>query len=402
MDQETTYPLLRDCLSSETNQLKITKLNSLSITDWELLVQLAVKQDLAALLYYRLKNSLPHLHFPETLRHTLQTTYFAAVLQNTRLYNELAKIIQALHQEGIPVIVLKGADLAKNVYNNIALRTMSDIDILVRKTDLVTTDEALRKIGYYQSEGEIAQHYHLPPFFKEGAIPIEVHWHIERPFNPFTIDIEELWKRTRPTTIAENEVLVLSPEDLLLHLCVHAAFHHLFQIGLRSLYDIAEVIHRYQDKMEWEVVCWRTQQWGANNSVYLALYLAETLVGAAVPSEVLDTLKPNNCDPQIITWAKAQLVHEFNESVLPPIALIKCWKSKHILETINILCQRIFLPREEIARMYSISPDWPQIYFYYWIRLKDLLVWHSRTIWRLARRNKKMVTQVELTEWLSR
>lgn len=402
MEQETAYSLLRDCLSRETNHLKIEKLNSLSITDWEFLVQLAVRQDLAALLYYRLKNSLPCIHFPETLRHTLQKTYFAAVLQNTRLYNELAKVIQALHQEGIQVIVLKGADLAKNIYNNIALRTMSDLDILVRKTDLVKTDEALRKIGYYQSEGEIAQHYHLPPFFKEGAIPIEVHWHIERPFNPFAIEIEALWKRARLATIAGNEVLVLSPEDLLLHLCVHAAFHHLFQIGLRSLYDIAEVVHRYQDNLEWQAVCWRTQQWGANNSVYLALYLAKTLVGAAVPREVLDTLKPDNCDPQIITWAKAQLVHEFSEPVLPPIALIKCWKSKQILGKINILRQRIFLPREEIARMYSISPNLPRIYFYYLIRLKDLLVWHSRTLWRLSRRHKEIVTQVELTEWLSR
>lgn len=154
--------------------------------------------------------------------------------------------------------------------------------------------------------------------------------------------------------------------------------------------------------MEWEVVCWRTQQWGANNSVYLTLYLAKTLVGAAVPSEVLDTLKPDNGDPQIITWAKAQMVHEFNESVLPPIAHYKMLEIETHSGKIDILRQRIFLPREEIARMYSISPNWPQIYFYYWIRLKDLLVWHSRTLWRLACRNKEMVTPVELTEWLSR
>ena len=68
----------------------------------------------------------------------------------------------------------------------------------------------------------------------------------------------------------------------------------------------------------------------------------------------------------------------------------------------NILRQRIFLPREELARMYSISPNWPRIYFYYLIRLKDLLVWHSHTLWQLSRRNKGMAAQAELTEWLSR
>ncbi len=406
MDQETVYQLLRDCLSRETDNLNITQLKSLSSADWELVVQLAIRQDLAPLLYYRLKNTFPRISFPETLRQTLQKTYFAAVLRNTLLYSELAKVIQALQQKGIPVIMLKGVDLAQNIYNNIALRSMSDIDILVGKTDLGKADEELRKIGYRRSECQIevvcARHHHLPIFCKEGATPIELHWHIEKFINLFTIDLEELWKRARATTIAENEVLVLSPEDLLLHLCVHAAFNHLFQMMLRALYDIAEVIHYYQDQITWEVVCFRTQQWGANNSVYLTLYLAKTLVGAAVPSEVLNTLKPDNCNPQIVTWAKAQLVHKkVDEHILPP-ALIKLWKSKQILEKVNTLRKRIFLPREEIAQMYSISPSLPRIYFYYLIRFKDLLVWHSRTLWQLSHRNKEIVTQAELTEWLSR
>lgn len=405
MDQETAYQLLRDCLSRETDNLNITQLKSLSSADWELVVQLAIRQDLAPLLYYRLKNIFPRINFPETLRQTLQKAYFASVLRNTRLYSELDQVVQALQQQGIPVIMLKGVDLAQNIYNNIALRSMSDIDILVRNTDLEKADEELRKIGYCRSEFKIevvcAQHHHLPPFFKEGATPIEVHWHIERFTSFFTIDIEELWKRARATTIAEREVLVLSPEDLLLHLCVHAAFNHLFQMMLRALYDIAEVIHYYQDQIAWEVVCFRTQQWGANNSVYLTLYLAKTLAGAAVPSEVLNTLKPDNCSPQIVTWAKTQLVQKFDEHVLPP-AVIKWWKSKQILGKMNIIWKRIFLPREEIARIYSISPDLPRIYFYYLIRLKDLLFWHSRTLWQLSRRNKEIVTQTELTEWLSR
>jgi hypothetical protein len=400
MDRETAYQWLRDCLNRETDNLTITQLNSLSIVDWELIVQLAIKQDLAPLLHYRLKNTFPRLSFPEVLKPTLKETYFASLLRNTLLYSELTQVTQALQQEGISVIMLKGVDLAQNIYNNIALRSMSDIDILVRRTDLKKADEELGKLGYRKLEHQLAYH-HLPPFFKEGAPLIEVHWHIERPSNPFTIDIEELWQRAQPTTIAECEVLVLSPEDLLLHLCVHAAFHHLFQIGLRSLYDIAEVIYHNQNNIEWEAVCWRTQQWGANNSVYLALYLAQTLVGAAVPREVLDTLKPDDCDPRIITWAKAQLVHKFEEPVLPPTELIKWWKSKQILEKIYLFRQRVFLPRAKLAKIYSISPDLPPIYFYY-IRLKDLLVRHSRTLWQLLRRKKEMVTQVESIDWLSR
>ncbi|WPD24683.1 MAG: hypothetical protein SD837_08990 [Candidatus Electrothrix scaldis] len=38
---------------------------------------------------------------------------------------------------------------------------------------------------------------------------------------------------------------------------------------------------------------------------------------------------------------------------------------------------------------------------YYPVRLKDLLVRHSRTVWRIWRRDKATVQQFELVVWLS-
>jgi hypothetical protein len=60
-----------------------------------------------------------------------ETLYSA--LRNMRRCHELSKVLRILQNDGIPVIVLKGAALAEVVYGNIALRSMSDVDLLVKK-----------------------------------------------------------------------------------------------------------------------------------------------------------------------------------------------------------------------------------------------------------------------------
>ena len=88
------------------------------------------------------------------------------------------------------------------------------------------------------------RHYHLV-FIKNEATPtdihLEIHWHIDRSSHPFTIDLDGMWERALPAIIAEVEALVLSPEDLLLHLCLHTCKHKLTG-GLRPFCDIAETI----------------------------------------------------------------------------------------------------------------------------------------------------------------
>ena len=205
-----------------------------------------------------------------------------------RVYHELARVLETLQDEDISVIALKGAHLAEVVYGNIALRPMSDVDLLVKEPDLSRVEKKLLAMGYTPDEkntAELAERcvhftYKLP---REGLC-MEIHWNIQLSNSPFNVDVDGLWKRTRPAMIAGVRVLALSPEDLLLHLCLHTAFRHLFgQSALRSLCDISETIRHYQDQIDWEQVRHRAHQWGIGNCLHLTLHLASKLLGAAVP-----------------------------------------------------------------------------------------------------------------------
>jgi hypothetical protein len=49
-----------------------------------------------------------------------------------------------------------------------------------------------------------------------------------------------------------------------------------------------------------------------------------------------------------------------------------------------------FLPREAMSRLYPPPADSIRIYFYYVVRLRDLLRSFGRDFWRLLRRDKEM------------
>lgn len=131
-------------------------------------------------LYHCLKPRNLDRLLPTDILETVRTGYFECAWRNNSLYSDLSKILKALHQENIPVILLKGAHLAQTVYSNIALRPMGDIDILVRKSDLLKTKKQLLGLGYrLLREVDIAtacaNSQHLPPMVKQDSPSVELH-----------------------------------------------------------------------------------------------------------------------------------------------------------------------------------------------------------------------------------
>ena len=417
MIQETAVELLLYCLARNTEEIRAAdaslsgrfkpRLEQLSTADWQPVVQLSLKHGVAPLLYYRLNHRLNHggLNVPASIRETLRKAYLAYVWRNTLLYRQLKEILLVCKKADIPLIVLKGAHLAEIVYENRSLRPMADLDLLVRKSDLSRVKEKLLEMGYTVPKNK-SWYKHLtfvPP--NEGGL-VEVHWQLQHPDAPFKLDVDKLWERAQPAMIADIEILTLSPEDLLLHLCLHAAYDHLFDFGLRSFYDIFYTIRHYQDKIDWQQVELRARQWGAAKPIVLTLYLAKEFLQAAVPDEVLDKLKPNRFDLSVVADAKQQIFADKSDSSSTYFA--KLWEPKRPQDKVIYFLKCTFVSPQIMAKMYPAPPDSRRIYLYYLVRLKDLLILYSGVVWQLLRRDEKMMAQVErvkreaaLKEWLA-
>lgn len=351
----------------------------LSDADWDELLRQSERHRVAPLLYRRLKDRGMKTILPAGVEQGLRERYYQNFFRNTQLYKSLAEIFMALQDDNLPAIPLKGAHLCEVVYGNIALRPIGDLDLLVRKEDLNRVAEKLQECGYTQSkpfwmEAVVSAHQHLPPFTKPGVPQVEAHWSILSPTYSFNIDPDGLWSRAQPAVIGGVQTLVLSPEDLLLHLCLHTSVPHRFAHGIRALCDVAETLCHYRQEMDWDQVLLRARQWRADKCVYLTLRLAGELLNVKVPDDALEAIKPNDLDPKHVIWARESALAR-QTYPLPGFAnFVRAWRANGLQGKVAHLLKVAFPSRGVMATMYPAPPSSKRIYLYYLVRVKKLIV----------------------------
>lgn len=366
--------------------------------DWDRLIAVAQRHNLAPVLYARLKER--GLTPPSAAAERLRGMYLASAARNIRLFQDLGAILRALHAVDIPVIVLKGACLAESVYGNIALRPMEDVDLLVKHDHTARALGVLQAIGYasrhpFDPVVEQAALRHMPPLYKAGGPMLELHWTIAASFYHarFTRnDLEQLWARATPATIGGESVLVLEPTDLLLHLCLHASILHRFDgPGLRTFVDLARVIRQYRDTIDWEQFTARANRWGAANGVRLALQLAKEWSGAAVPASALQALQATSLDDATMNWVRHKVLNGVAPALTQRVASLEGaprWADK-----LRVLRDVLFPPRVEMARVYHLPAESWRILACYPVRFKDLWVRYGRAMWQVVRRDETFTTE---------
>ncbi len=130
--------------------------------------------------------------------------YHANLKRNLSIIGALREVLATFQEAGMPCILLKGIALAERVYPNIAMRGMSDVDILVRKADLFKVDDVLSSVGYASRDSSATKAIHNPVGYlasldyrrnDPSPLSLHVHWHIVNTSVPATmfagqIDIE--------------------------------------------------------------------------------------------------------------------------------------------------------------------------------------------------------------------
>ena len=393
MDIDAPGRLLLECLARRPGEGPAAALDGLPPAAWQALVRSAVRHDVAPLLHHRLAAAAPRAPVPPRLVRALREAYLRTAARNMLLRQALSKVLAALRRDAIPVIVLKGAHLMEVVYDTIALRPMSDIDVLVRRSDVRQAEADLAALGYILATPSPARrrhyeesHFHLP-YWGPGGVVIEVHWDLAEPAGPVRVDLDGLWERASPVTLADVETLALSPEDLILHLCFHAAYQHRFEMGLRPLCDIAETVRRFEEDLDWRRLERTATAWGVARWAYCGLHLAGVMLGARIPESTLDRLKPDDLGPQSVAVIRDYLLGPV-PAVHVPVALQWAMRREGIRGRAAALLRGILPTPEELRRIYDLPPGSPRVYPYYLLRPFDLVRRAGADVLRLALRTK--------------
>ncbi|OPY76053.1 MAG: hypothetical protein A4E64_01704 [Syntrophorhabdus sp. PtaU1.Bin058] len=401
--------LLVDCLKRGGPAVEAARLSGLTQEDRQAFLALAAAQRVRPLLWHRLTQKGLCDAVPAEAAEALRNASLRNTMSNLRLYGELRRLLFALKREGIPLILLKGIYLADALYGDIGLREMHDIDVLARPADLTRVADILMNMGYIPEQPidadiTINADHHLPTLVKKGCGSFEVHWNLTRSGDSYNIDPVGLWERSMPVHIAGCDAMALSPEDLLLHLCMHVSYQHRFAFGLRPLCDIAETIARFGPTLDWQVIIERAGLWGWQRGVYLALQLARELAGADVPAGIMEKLRPADMTEDVLEIACAQVFTDKNLVYSIPTPFAELLQSRGLWDKNRIFWERVFLPKAIIAAQYSVPADSARIYGCYLRRFVDVLRRHGHTMTQY-RRDEQVKAVVERTSriacWLS-
>jgi hypothetical protein len=288
---------------------------------------------------------------------------------------------------GVPVIVLKGAALAETVYGSLALRPMSDLDLLVHHEHVPLMAQVLEREGYALSSQLLPpayyqhNHFHLPYRGRQGEVLVEVHWQLQETLGVQQPDLAEIWRGAVPARVAGVETLVMGCEELLLYLCLHLQKHGYYNRYLRTRPDAAayilhghgtnrllwfcdvwEVVQRYQAELDWPRVVAKARRWSIEGTVYCTLDLLARLFGPSPAAPVLARLHPPR-----LRWYEPWLYrHLVNlESSLSEARGVRRWYGQHLLGLqaqlqlrpvrFFTLLDHFFPAREVIARRYQVA-----------------------------------------------
>jgi hypothetical protein len=258
---------------------------------------------------------------------------------------------------------------------------MVDTDILVKKKDLNKVKELLLQMGYHYMKKAHGidwyktKHLHLSFTHPKEIKNLEVHWTIIRPSLPLNIDIEGLWNRAKAKKINGTDILVLSPEDILLHLSLHTSYDIRFRSDLRPYCDITAIVNRYTNEINWNQLQLRAYEWRAEKCLYLTLRLSQDILGLSLPDSILHSIKPQPFNEKLILEAQKRI---FSPGIKnPAVAIISRPENfrsdMSLLKKISYTFHRIFINPKELAFQYSLLPSSKRVYFYYFVRFISLL-----------------------------
>lgn len=358
--------------AADADRKEISSLIAVNL-DWQKVISEAKSQGVAALVYYNLAGLPDKPAIPPDILFNLKKYYLDTIGRNVVVFEELKKALNLLKQEGIKAVVLKGPALIGTVYKDWGLRWVGDIDLLVPEDDLFKAQACLLNHGYFQdklitkvNKNELFQHL-MPLWRTKNSIRIEIHWTLT--VNQiFQININEIWQRVEKCTINNYNTLILSPEDMLLHLCQHHCFGHIQDIYYKSAYDIAAVIQHYGDSLNWAQFVNNCIQYKTITPTYIGLNLAKQLFSVNIPAHVLKSVQCKRDESQMLCF---DMLKEPRGKSVSNLFLLNDLSKK-----IHYVRKKIFPSIEFLAFRYSVPIDSKFVYLLYFVRPVQLVKDH--------------------------
>src|SRR5256714_721093 len=148
-DYRIEHEALILCARTELKSQSAARLRNLMAQqfDWVYFYKMARRHSLVPLVFFQLGRSAKECVPPDILQR-FRKDYQENAARNLVLANELTYLVKNSAAAGIEMITFKGPALAMFAYDNLALRRFIDLDVMVRRADVIGAIRVLKARGY--------------------------------------------------------------------------------------------------------------------------------------------------------------------------------------------------------------------------------------------------------------
>ena len=263
---DPTYRLLALCARAEGHpafyeQLK-RQVEKFSV--WDTLPAQAEIHGMGPLLWNHLRQA--HINIPSETERALRGMYLRERALNQAHTLTLVEVQTLLEQVDIQPLVLKGLALAYKYYPDPALRPVSDIDLLLKKEDILPALHKLADAGYQVKLPDSNSRVLPSELTADSPSRNGVSTHLElRHYDPAHRQINDLLRddevadfRQPPQTLTVNGCTVYAPSPMdNLHYLMRHMVRHLFlahegkPLPLKWTADIISLVEYHVNEIDW-------------------------------------------------------------------------------------------------------------------------------------------------------
>jgi hypothetical protein len=235
---------------------------------------------------------------PQEWRKRFGADFLAIAQRNLYFTAEMFRLSTRLHAEEVLAVPYKGPLLAALAYGDFALRQFVDLDFAILQRDIPKAQAILLNEGYAATFGEITPEEGLRLTRSEyqyrrheGNVIVELKTEMTLRYFPTRLDFQAMSLNLKGIPLGGREAFTFSVEDNLLLLSVHGAKH--FWERLLWIADIAELVQS-SGGVDWATAFARGEELRAGRMLRLALYLANTILDAPLPDDVLKRIEADS------------------------------------------------------------------------------------------------------------
>jgi hypothetical protein len=236
---------------------------------------------------------------------TYARTYQLQWMDNLFKINQLKAILDLFQSSQVQVCLLKGTAMLLHYYKSLGMRSsVSDIDILIKKQDLVSAIHILQKAGftpkkYHEWTGQeleqdllkqrsSLQYAHAITYVKD-QFEIDLHWKDLQYLK--SNSLEDSTFTIEKAGFCSYPVYVFAPESQWLHICIHGMHQTIKGAQLWWLMDCLYLLQNYQHQFDWQKCLNLIQQNGFAPMLYDFACYAKQINPDLIPDEFIKKLQ---------------------------------------------------------------------------------------------------------------